>query len=190
MHVTLTKQGKVEFDDYKRGLTRVRLVSATVYNTFNVMENSKYTAAKEDRVVEISKGYYSIEDLIELLGGAEVSLDESTLEVIFKGKPEGGLAKLYDDTSKLLYLRPNVLYVYLEELDTKDNYLNGKSSNLLSAIYLTNGVGAGDISIYHVNTDAFKKLATTDNLNRLNISIKDKYGNDYMGRFVLDLELD
>jgi hypothetical protein len=189
MHLTLTKQGRIEFPEYKRGLTKVRLVSATVYNSFNITETVQYTRNQDSRIITLPKGHYTYEEIVKQIGADEISVNKNTLKVLFSGVLEGGLQNIYDNDTKLLYLRPNALYVYLNQLDTRDNYINGENSDLLSVLYLDNSKDIGDISIYHVNTDMFKKLATTEKLNHIDVSIRDAYDKDYTGRFVLNLEL-
>lgn len=180
--LTITKTGRIELEEYiyVRGIS---LKSVALYfNSYNLATPTVYV--KDRQTTNIPAGYYTFEKLKELI--PDLSFDYNTLKVTYSGTLTGGLKKLIDEQS-FIYLTPLSLYVYVERIDGSRNYLNGKRSKLLSIIPVGK-TNIGEIFEYQPFNN-FKKLYE-GNINSLNISIKDEWGNDYKGKFVAEFTLE
>lgn len=175
--LTITKTGTIEFEQ-PIDITEINLNSITLYkNIYNITEVTKYV--KSGKTTVIQPGYYTYEQLQKLMPG-DFKFSENTLKVEVKGTLTGGLKKLIDDG--YLYLSPLCLYMYVDEIDTSKNYLDGKRSTLLSAIPIGN-TDVGEIFNYQPNNNIFKKVYNSC-ISSLNIKIRDEQGKDYNGKFV------
>ena len=96
----------------------------------------------------------------------------------------GNLGCLMDSNN---YLTAVCLYMYVDEIDTSKNYLDGKRSTLLSAIPIGN-TDVGEIFKYQPHNNIFKNMYN-NSISNLNIKIKDEQGKDFNGKFVAELTL-
>ena len=182
--LTIDKQGRIDFDYPIKAGSNITLDYITLYfKVFNVNEETKVSI---DGKTEIYKaGYFDLDLVKEKLGSDNLIFDEIDQRVKFnKPNVKGGVAKLFDND--YLYITPLVLYVYVDEIDSKENLYNGSRSKLLAMIPVGNK-DFGDIIEYKAER---KKIISSDGkLNSINFYIKDHNGKDYKGRFVAELTL-
>lgn len=181
--LTINKQGRIDFDYPMKASSNITLDCITLYfNVYNVNEETRVTS--DDQTDRFKAGYFDSDTLKEKLGD-NLEIDEITQKAkLNTAKVEGGVVKLLD--KNFLYITPLVLYVYVDEINSDQNLLNGQRSKLLAMIPVGNK-DFGDIIEYKAKRT--KNISTDGKLNSVNFYIKDQNGNDYQGKFVAELTL-
>lgn len=179
----VTETGRLELDTPIK-LTTIALKSATLYlHTYNLTEPTTYIKT-DSSTIKIPPGYYTYDQLVQLMPEGEFSVDVNTLKVTYKGIISGGLAGMIKN--ECLYLTPLSLYLRVDCIDSSKNLLNGKRSDILSAI----PVGKTNLSeIIEYQPQHYFKSANAGVINSLKISIQDEWGNEYLGKCVIELLL-
>jgi hypothetical protein len=179
--LTITKTGRVEFDAPIKD-KGISLKSITLFlSIFNLTETTIMTRGGETYVIE--PGYYTYEQIREKLKG-HLKIHKTNLQVSYSGTLTGGLVKLIENNR--LYLTPLALYLKVDGIDTEKNLLDGKRSNLLSVIPV-GSTNVGEIFEYQPEHN-YKKMYA-GRINSLTVSITDDRGNDYLGKFVAEIQL-
>jgi len=183
MKLTITKPGRVEFPYYMEA-SGIELKYITLYHVlYNLAKPTQYTT-KKGKSVSIPIGYYTYNELRNLMDG-EFEIDKKTAKVGYEGVLSGGLKDLIIDD--VLYLSPLCLYLYVDEINSSENLLDGKVTKLLATIPLGH-IEFGSIATYRPFGDRTKLLR--GKRNSLHISIKDEKGNDYTGKFTAEFSVE
>lgn len=181
--LTITKTGRVELG-VPMLVSSICLRSISLYKCmYNLSEPTTYTY--NGKTVEIEPGYYTYNQLLSKLPAGSFRVNRNTFKINTRGVITGGLKKFIEDD--YLYLSPLYLYMYVEGLDSSQNFVNGKRSDLLKVIPVGK-TNVTEVVEYQPSTEHYKAMYETVR-DSLTVTIKDEWGNDYKGKFVAEITL-
>ena len=178
-NITVTKTGVTQFD-FPIKANYITLNFIHLYcTTYNIPLDSTYTADRNYKLINIPAGHYAVQDLKKLMPN-DFEFDNKTLKIQLTGKVTGGLSKIIENN--YIYLSQLGLYLYINGIDTSKNYFEGKRSNLLAFIPMTD-TDFGKIITFEPQNNIIK-LNNSNDINCIDLKILDKYGNEYNHWFI------